>query len=288
MRTSFALSVAALAGRSLAAPVDAVNVVIETQLETVYVTEEYAAPTPVVVTEEYTAPTTVVVYEEYTVETPAAVYEEYTVATPAAVYDAPVVYTVVYEEPAPTTSSTRRTRTRKVPSATPTIVYNEAYTPAAPTPVYTEVVVPTVISTPPATSAPAATPVTPATGTGYMGVVEAWRSKMGLSALAHDDKLESNAKDCVVSSAGQMKHKLNTGSFGQVLAPGDVDNFEHVFLGGWLCEIPTLAGLNGICATASDGWSYQGQTGHAEILTSPNYSKIGCACFDGIWACDLA
>ncbi|KAF2633181.1 hypothetical protein BU25DRAFT_307560, partial [Macroventuria anomochaeta] len=111
---------------------------------------------------------------------------------------------------------------------------------------------------------------------------------LGLKALTHDDTLVANAKDTVVSSNGEMKHKLNAGSYGQVLAPGNENDFEHVFVGGWLCEIPTLPGLDGVCATESEGWAYAGQTGHAEILTSDNYSKIGCALYAGIWCCDLA
>jgi hypothetical protein len=94
--------------------------------------------------------------------------------------------------------------------------------------------------------------------------------------------------DTVVSSNGQMVHKLNPGSFGQVLAPGNADDFEHVFVGGWLCEIPSLPGLDGVCAKQSEGWAYAGQTGHAEILTSDQYSKIGCALHAGIWCCDVA
>jgi hypothetical protein len=87
-----------------------------------------------------------------------------------------------------------------------------------------------------------------------------------------------------------MKHKLNPGTYGQVLAPGkpDMESFLSVFVGGWLCEIPTLPGLDGVCSTMSKGWSYEGQTGHAEILTSDNYSKIGCKNYEGIWCCDLA
>ena len=111
---------------------------------------------------------------------------------------------------------------------------------------------------------------------------------MGMKPLEHDSKLESNAMDTVVSSNGQMVHKLNPGSFGQVLAPGNADDFEHVFVGGWLCEIPSLPGLDGVCAQQSEGWAYAGQTGHAEILTSDQYSKIGCALHAGIWCCDVA
>jgi len=121
-----------------------------------------------------------------------------------------------------------------------------------------------------------------------MAIVAEYRQKMGLKALACSTKLEANALDTAASGNGQMVHKLNPGTFGQTLAPGDEKDFLHVFVGGWLCEIPTLPGLTNECETQSQGWSYQGQTGHAEILTSPSYSEIGCAWAGGIWCCDVA
>lgn len=124
--------------------------------------------------------------------------------------------------------------------------------------------------------------------TNYQAVVDKWRSRMGLKALANDVRLASNAMDTVISGNGQMVHKLNPGSYGQVLAPGNADDFGKVFVGGWLCEIPTLPGLQGVCSTQSDGWAYNGQTGHAKMITSDKYYKIGCAWFADIWCCDLA
>ncbi|KAI1252476.1 hypothetical protein MGN70_007054 [Eutypa lata] len=123
----------------------------------------------------------------------------------------------------------------------------------------------------------------------YMDIVSKWRSNLGLPALAEDGTLVGNAQKTVDEGNGQMIHQLNPGTYGQTLAPGQPDGFEHVFVGGWLCEIPTLPGLNGVCDTElGQGWYYNGQTGHAEILTSPNYSRIGCANAVGIWACDFA
>ena len=122
----------------------------------------------------------------------------------------------------------------------------------------------------------------------YMEVVNKWRTNMGMKTLAYDSKLESNAMDTVESSKGAMVHKLNEGTLGQVLAPGDANHFEHVFVGGWLCEMPSLPGLGDVCQRESKGWAYNGQTCHAEILTSKEYSKIGCALSTGIWCCDLA
>lgn len=121
-----------------------------------------------------------------------------------------------------------------------------------------------------------------------MGIVDEWRSKMGMSQLTHDSTLEGNALKTAQDGNGQMVHELNPGSMAQVLAPGSESEFEKVFVGGWLCEVPSLPGLNGICSSMSQGWAYNGETGHADILSSTSYSKIGCACATGIWACDLA
>jgi hypothetical protein len=124
--------------------------------------------------------------------------------------------------------------------------------------------------------------------TSYMIVINKWRSRIGKSALAHDTKLESNAMDTVRSSNSVMTHKLNKGTFAQVLAQYKAKNFEEVFVGGWLCEMAGLPGLEGVCTTLYKGWTYNGQTDHAEILISNRYSRIGCAVHRDIWSCDLA
>lgn len=147
---------------------------------------------------------------------------------------------------------------------------------------------------PPAPPAPAppkveepAAPAPPSSNTGYMATVDEYRSKLGLKSLSVDSTLEANARKTAREGNGQMVHQLNPGSMGQVLAPGQPDDFVKVFVGGWLCERPNLPGLDGVCSSLSSGWMYT-STGHADILTSPNYSKIGCGCEGGIWACDLA
>ncbi|KIW38439.1 uncharacterized protein PV06_09400 [Exophiala oligosperma] len=157
----------------------------------------------------------------------------------------------------------------------------------------------------PAPSAPAAAaPATPtgsssgasptsgsSSGSGsYMDVVSKWRAAGGLPALTQDSTLEANALKTSTNSVGGLKHELNPGTMAQVLAPGNPTDFQDVYVGGWLCEIPSLPGLNGICSTLSQGWNYDGQTGHADILTSTSYSKIGCAIASDsmVWSCDLA
>ncbi|CAG5190127.1 uncharacterized protein ALTATR162_LOCUS12139 [Alternaria atra] len=122
----------------------------------------------------------------------------------------------------------------------------------------------------------------------YMEIVNEWRAKLNMEALVHDPELETNAMDAVVAGNGAETHKLNPGTFGQVIAPGKLDTFEHVFVGGWLCEIPDLPGLGDVCASQSVGWNHNGQTGHAEILTSKDYARIGCALYADVWCCDLA
>jgi len=156
--------------------------------------------------------------------------------------------------------------------------------------------------TPEASSAPAETWAAPtpsptsAPSTGgsggqddYMSVVSKWRAAGGLSPLKQDSTLEGNALKTAQDSGGQLIHELNPGTMAQVLAPGDDSNFESVYVGGWLCEVPSLPGLDGICSTEAQGWDHSdGETGHADILTSSSYSNIGCALADGIWACDLS
>jgi hypothetical protein len=125
----------------------------------------------------------------------------------------------------------------------------------------------------------------PPSNAGYMGLVDEWRSKLGLPKLQYDTKLENNARKTCNESGGKQVHQLNPGSQGQVLAPGKPDQFYKVFVGGWLCERPNVMG--GVCSSASQGWEYH-STGHADILMSPKYKKIGCACALGIWACDVS
>jgi hypothetical protein len=161
----------------------------------------------------------------------------------------------------------------------------------APTPVAASQQTPAASMSWSAWSSAAPAPAPSATGStsgGYMDIVNKWRQNMGMSSLTQDGTLQSNADKTAADGNGQMVHELNQGTMAQVLAPGSPDEFEKVFVGGWLCERSNLPGLNGICGTMSQGWDYNGETGHADILTSGSYSKIGCACVGGIWACDLS
>jgi uncharacterized protein YkwD len=259
MRASTAFSVLALAGSALAAPAPAevtnTHTVVETVVHTVYATEGYSAPTaapaPVIeATVTYGAP-------EPTKEAPK----------PQPTKEAP--------KPQPTKEAPKPQPTKEAPKPQPTQGYGA---PAQPTQGYE----------PPA--APQPTQPAPPSDDGYMGVVNEWRSKLGMSNLELYSVLQNNAQGVVEASNGQMIHDLRRGTGGQVLAPGDAgkEGFEKVFVGGWLCEMPGLPGLNGVCNEMSKGWAYEGQTGHAKILTDPQYKYIGCALHKGIWCCDVA
>jgi hypothetical protein len=124
--------------------------------------------------------------------------------------------------------------------------------------------------------------------TSYMSIVNTYRAKLGLTAFTHDATLEANALKTCIDGNGHMAHEFHSGTHAQVLADGDMhQDFERIFVGGWLCERPDMRGLDGICTKMSVGWYYT-STGHADILTSNSYTKIGCATFSKITGCDLA
>jgi len=141
----------------------------------------------------------------------------------------------------------------------------------------------------PATPAPSTAPATTGGSGDWFDIANKWRVAGGKPAFTQSSTLVANAQKTADDSVGGLKHELNPGTFAQVLAPGDASNFESVYVGGWLCELPNSPGLNGICSTESAGWNHDGQTGHAEILTG-DYKSIGCALSTstGVWSCDLA
>jgi uncharacterized protein YkwD len=262
MRASTAFSVLAIAGSALAAPapletVTDLHVVWETVVHTVYATEGYAAPTPPPAPVAEAPKTT-----GYPVVEPPKPTKE--APKPQPTKEAPKPTTEAYQAPKPTTEAYQAP-----PAPETTKGYGQ---PPAPEPTQTY------------------EPPAPPADDGYMGVVNEWRGKMGMSNLKVDSVLVKNAEKVVECGNGVMKHQLFDGTGGQVLAPGDAgnDGFKKVFVGGWLCEMPGLLGLNGVCNEMSKGWAYEGQTGHAEILTDPQYKYIGCALHEGIWCCDVS
>ena len=124
-----------------------------------------------------------------------------------------------------------------------------------------------------------------------LSIANKWRAKLGHPLFTYSNKMYNNALKTAYNGRGQMVHELNSGTYGQVLAPGDnasTEEFERVFVGGWLCERPELPGLDGICDELSKGWVYNGQVGHANALINNDYTCIGCAYVFGIWACDMS
>lgn len=247
------LSALALVGSTFAAPVAQPEVVIVTKVATVVVTEGYqpaAAPTQ-----------------------PPQPPQDKPVAAKGYGHR-PVNTVVVTAPPAPPAKPTEAPK--PAPPAQPSQVYSVQ--PAPPKPA-------------PSSAAPAPAPSSaPSTGgdSGYIGVVNTWRKKMGLPEFEKSAQLEANAEKTCREGNGKMVHQLNPGSMGQVLAPGKEGDFEKVFVGGWLCEVPSTPGLGSqVCDKFSQGWNYMGQTGHNEILTGTKNKKIGCAISGGIWGCDV-
>ncbi|PVH99845.1 hypothetical protein DM02DRAFT_656020 [Periconia macrospinosa] len=121
----------------------------------------------------------------------------------------------------------------------------------------------------------------------YLTIVNKWRQTMNVPALQLSSTLEWNALKTVNAANGQLVHKLYPGTLAQVLAQGQEGDFESVFVGGWICEIPSLIGGSENCAKWVPGWIHAGQTDHAKIVSSTKYTAIGCWNTRGIWGCDL-
>ena len=95
-----------------------------------------------------------------------------------------------------------------------------------------------------------------------------------------------------------MGHDLYPGSMAQCIITGDDTTFNQdltpfdVAWLGWLCEEPND---NIPCAQIGSG-KPTSDTGHAEIIKSTSYSKMGCyymnsvgdSGYTGMWTCDFA
>lgn len=184
---------------------------------------------------------------------------------------------------------------------------------------------PTTTTPPPppsstSSAAPSPSPSTPASngspqsgGVSILSTVNKWRTAYTLSNLQWSSTLQANAQKTGTDDGGvNEKHELNPGSMAQVITPGLQTALAGKDMGGdspfelayvsWLCEVasdPQLANGNqcGI-VKAIENMRYI-DTGHHDILNSPNYSKIGCAFapnpaaasdspHQGLWICDLA
>ncbi|RCI17464.1 hypothetical protein L249_2655 [Ophiocordyceps polyrhachis-furcata BCC 54312] len=120
------------------------------------------------------------------------------------------------------------------------------------------------------------------------GILNQYRSLMGLGNLTKSSTLVSHAREASLQSSKTNLHHTHYNE-GQVMAPGSATSFESVLVGGWLCEIPTLPvpGLQSACQKI-DGWVYGGQTGHAQLLSDPSFTKAGCANENEVWTCSLS
>ncbi|KAF2839744.1 hypothetical protein M501DRAFT_1015837 [Patellaria atrata CBS 101060] len=208
------------------------------------------------------------------------------------------------------------------PEPEPVIVYHPKPSSAKPSPqpVYTPEPEPEPETySPPASSGNQGPQVD---GVNILEVANYWRAKAGKAPFKWDDELASISQETTDINQGgvQMKHhpgaRHNTA---EVICPGpNFSNQELKAIGGnafeavytgWLCEVPTSAltndgGINWCSEVVSDILSLNvaGQTGHADILNSDSYSKIGCAYSDnpgaqgkkergfpwsGQWACNL-
>ncbi|KID94569.1 hypothetical protein MAJ_09461, partial [Metarhizium majus ARSEF 297] len=122
----------------------------------------------------------------------------------------------------------------------------------------------------------------------YMQLVNKWMDGCNLRHFKHDSLLENNAFKTSEKANGRLQHHMFEGTMGQVMAMGDMSKFESCFVGGWLCEVPSLLTDPKSCDQYGAGWNHGGQTGHAEILSDKKYTKIGCKDYNNILTCDVA
>ena len=148
-------------------------------------------------------------------------------------------------------------------------------------------------------------------------IVNKWRTAYGLGHLTWDENLVNNAFETGRKNGGvSMQHFTepeHPGTWGQVIAWGfdsstkDLGQwtpFEIAYVAGWLCEVEdpqivdtcnAMKAVQLYTYTDSEGNHI---TGHHDLLTSDQYTTIGCAFFadpastgvpehSGIWTCDL-
>ncbi|MDI1485245.1 MAG: hypothetical protein OHK93_000382 [Ramalina farinacea] len=169
--------------------------------------------------------------------------------------------------------------------------------------------VPATTTTPVPSVTPSVTPVSsPATSSGgdsgnaMLDSFNKMRAQWNpaLKPYTWDATLAANAAKTVKDDGGSvMTHELNPGSNAQCIAEGSDGNgadgrtgFEQA-AAMWMCEKPA-GSLD--CGSAKNS---NGDTGHADIISSGSYSTVGCAYQasttggtatgdgqKGLWACD--
>lgn len=143
-------------------------------------------------------------------------------------------------------------------------------------------------------------------GKSILATANHYRKLQGFNDFTYDGTLQSNsAKTLYDNGANHMTHELNSGSFAQCLAEGsttasagDLKPFDMVYL-GWLCEIDSsdiMEDCQTMNSTIHMGVDFADPEGHANILRTAAYTKIGCAfqtatetqTYSGLWSCDFA
>ena len=133
-----------------------------------------------------------------------------------------------------------------------------------------------------------------------------FRNLQGYPSFTYSSELEANAAKTNNDDGGNsMTHELNPGSYAQCIAEGNDSTtsgswspFDLIYL-GWLCEIPE-ANLGDACSameTATHMLVNTNDPGHAQILRTEGYTKMGCNYivatekqpnYEGLWTCDFA
>ena len=136
-----------------------------------------------------------------------------------------------------------------------------------------------------------------------LDVANKYRDAFGLSKLTWSSDCANNAKTTGQMNGGSLlEHTGRPINMGQVISPGAADNFEMVYTGAWLCEVPSgpIGSICGSMISALHMDHSSGDIGHYKILTDPNYKSIGCAwtpdasgkkpfyaVWGGQWVCNL-
>ncbi|KAL8826162.1 MAG: hypothetical protein Q9191_003969, partial [Dirinaria sp. TL-2023a] len=165
----------------------------------------------------------------------------------------------------------------------------------------------------------------PSGSSSILSTINYWRTEYGLSTLVWNSTLQSAAENTGSLDGGSASNEVHHPppvtpghGIGEVISPGSDNDgggkwnlqghsfFELAYL-GWLCEgPPSRLGSNGqqlcdLLQQVDPGDTYElTETGHYEILTTPQYTDIGCAYTknpnadmtwyyqQGLWVCDLS
>jgi len=149
---------------------------------------------------------------------------------------------------------------------------------------------------------------TTSSGNDVLDTFNLWRSTYNLSPLSWSSRLEQNAAYTGQMNGGSTEtHHLdpNTNE-AQIITPGKAQGqtFEGVSAFDlamicWLCEQRSDPQLAGKCDLSSSYGMVYSDTGHHDIIVSPQYRTLGCAFtsngnnnpgeqYQGLWVCTLS